>query len=282
MSTPILSADLFTKIKDTVINDLKSLKSSGVVPKLVAIGATDDESVLSYERSKQKNAATVGIEYSFENFVVNTTQQDLEARIKILAADPSVHGICLSLPLHKHLDSEAVLRLIPQNKDVDGLGPENLGLIAAGAEDRAIIAATPQSCLLLAAEALPDLKGKTACVMGRGRTVGKILAQLLINRDATVTVCHSRTKNPQAHTQDSDIVFCAIGKPRALGADYFKAGQVLVDAGIGYVDGKLYGDIDAESIATLDVKFTPVPGGVGKLTTMLIFQNLIKCIGLQR
>ncbi len=281
MSTPISSAESFTHIKETLARDLDALKAKNIQPKLVSVGATDDPSVLSYERSKEKNAGNLGIAYEFINLPAGTSQAALDDTIRTLAADKNVHGICLSLPLHKGLDAEATLALIPQNKDVDGLGPENLGLIACGSEDKAILAATPQSCIILA-ESVTSLKGKNVCVVGRGRTVGKILAQLLINRDATVTVCHSRTANTQAHTKTADIVFCAIGRGKMLHKDYFRDGQVIVDAGINYIDDKLCGDVDAETLADMNVQFTPVPGGVGKLTTMLIFQNLLKCMGLQK
>ncbi len=280
MSIPIPSADSLTQIKDTLIRDLDALKAKNIQPKLVAVGATDDPSVLSYERSKEKNAGTLGIAYEFINLPADTSQTALEDKLKSLAADKTVHGICLSLPLAKGLDSESALALIPQNKDVDGLNAQNLGLIACGSEDQAILAATPQSCIILA-ETVTPLKGKNVCVVGRGRTVGKILAQLLINRDATVTVCHSRTANTKDHTKAADIVFCAIGRGKMLTKDYFRDGQIIVDAGINYIDDKLCGDVDAESLADMNVQLTPVPGGVGKLTTILIFQNLVKCIGLQ-
>lgn len=280
MVTLITSQDLHTAIKADLVQKLETLKAQSCTPRMVAIGVTDDPSVLSYERSKEKNAANLGISYEFINLPAGTSQASLNEKILACAQDTAIHGICLSLPLEKGLDTEQALRLIPQQKDVDGLGPENLGLIAAGCEDRAIIAATPQSCLLLA-ESVTSLKGKSVCVMGRGRTVGKILAQLLINRDATVTVCHSRTTNPEAHTKNADIVFCAIGRGRMLNNTYFRDGQIIIDAGINYIDNTLCGDVDADSVAPLNTQLTPVPGGVGKLTTLLIFKNLIQCLHLQ-
>lgn len=279
--TKILAADAAEKLKSDIATDIEKKKATGISPRLVSIGATDDESVLSYERSKEKNAASLGIQYEFINLPKGADQSTLNDTIKRAASDKTVHGVCLSLPLFNGLDAEEALDHIPAAKDVDGLGAENLGLIACGREDRAIIAATPQACIMMAEMTGQSLKGKNVCVMGRGRTVGKILTQLLINRDATVTVCHSRTQDPKNHTRSADIVFCAIGRGRMLNRDYFTNGQIVVDAGINYVDGKLCGDVDAQSVEDMDISLTPVPGGVGKMTTLLIFKNLLKGMELQ-
>jgi methylenetetrahydrofolate dehydrogenase (NADP+)/methenyltetrahydrofolate cyclohydrolase len=204
-----------------------------------------------------------------------TTQAQLLAECRALSADPAVHGILLELPLAAGLEADAALDQIAPAKDIDGLTPYNLGLISAGREQEALTSATAQACILLA-ETQGALAGKRVALIGRGRTVGRPLMGMLINRHATVTVCHTRTRDLAAAIADCDIVMVAIGKARQLTGAQLRPGQTVIDAGINYLDGKLVGDVDAASVEGIAAALTPVPGGVGPLTSALIFQNLIR------
>jgi len=156
----------------------------------------------------------------------------------------------------------------------------NLGLMLAGREDDAIVAATPKACVMLAESAV-SLRGKRVVVVGRGRTVGKVLIPLLINRDATVTVCHSRTEHLADTVKEHDVVFVAVGKARLIGTEHLRAGQVVIDAGINVVEEGVIGDVDTHAVLDTVSKITPVPGGVGPLTSSLVFQNLIRAMEFQ-
>jgi methylenetetrahydrofolate dehydrogenase (NADP+)/methenyltetrahydrofolate cyclohydrolase len=186
-----------------------------------------------------------------------------------------VDGILLELPLAAGLNANAALDRIAPGKDIDGLTAYNLGLVSAGREDEALTSATAQACILLA-ETQGALAGKRVALIGRGRTVGRPLMGMLINRHATVTVCHTRTRDLGAAIADCEIVMVAIGKARQITGGELRPGQIVIDAGINYLDGKLVGDVDAESVEGVVAALTPVPGGVGPLTSALIFQNLIR------
>ncbi|MEM8916727.1 MAG: bifunctional 5,10-methylenetetrahydrofolate dehydrogenase/5,10-methenyltetrahydrofolate cyclohydrolase, partial [Pseudomonadota bacterium] len=207
-------------------------------------------------------------------------QAALNAQIEALSADPATHGILLELPLAKSLDSESAIDCIAPLKDVDGLTVTNLGRVAAGAEDLALVSATPRACVALA-ETAGSLNGAAVAVVGRGRTVGRPLAAMLTNRNATVTVCHSRTPDLAAALAPADMVFTATGSPGLVNGDVLRQGQVVIDAGISVVDGGLVGDVDADSAAPLVRAMTPVPGGVGPLTSTLIFENVLRAMQLQ-
>jgi methylenetetrahydrofolate dehydrogenase (NADP+)/methenyltetrahydrofolate cyclohydrolase len=209
------------------------------------------------------------------NLGTGSTQARLLEACRALSADVTVDGILLELPLAPGLDADAALDEIAPGKDIDGLTPWNLGLVSAGREEDALTSATAQACVLLA-ETQGALAGKRVGLIGRGRTVGRPLMGMLINRHATVTVCHTRTRDLKAAIADCDIVMVAIGKARQITGGQLRPGQVVIDAGINYLDGKLVGDVDAASVEGVAAALTPVPGGVGPLTSALIFQNLIR------
>ena len=176
------------------------------------------------------------------------------------------------------MDEIDLTNLIPSGKDVDGLSASNLGaLVQNGPHQMFTAPATPLACLVLAGPEA-ELKGKRAVVIGRGRTVGRPLANMLISAGATVTVCHSGTRDIPQITRSAEIVFVATGRPHHFGREYFRDGQVIIDAGIGFIGDKLAGDVDIAALADLDVQVTPVPGGVGPLTSVLILENLLKLI----
>ncbi|HET8727172.1 MAG TPA: bifunctional 5,10-methylenetetrahydrofolate dehydrogenase/5,10-methenyltetrahydrofolate cyclohydrolase, partial [Alphaproteobacteria bacterium] len=228
-----------------------------------------------------RTADKLGIRLRLERVDPGQGQDALDALIDRLSADPATHGILLELPLDKRLDGEAAIRRIAPEKDVDGLTPANLGLIAAGREALAIAPATPLACIRLA-ESATSLRGKRVAVVGRGRSVGRALIPMLINRDATVTVCHTKTPDLAAAIAPCEVVFVACGAPGLVTGDKLQPGQIVVDAGISVVDGKVVGDVDMESATAKVSALTPVPGGVGPLTSTLIFHNLMKAIALQR
>lgn len=253
----------------------------GLRPCLAVVVASDDAAIARYAAAKQRTADALGLGFRVETVDPAGGQAALDARIAALSADPGVHGILLELPLAAGLDVEVAIRQLDPLKDVDGLTPHNLGLIAAGREADALLPATPAACIRLA-ETAADLKGARAVVVGRGRAVGRALAPMLVNRDATVTVCHSRTRDLAAAVAAADIVFVATGRPGLVGGAMVRPGQVVVDAGISVVDGRVVGDVDAETVRPIVAALTPVPGGVGPLTATLIFANLLQAVQLQR
>jgi len=271
----IKGVPLADAVKQEVTRAAAALTAAGVCPKMAVILATDDAASVSYAEAKQRTAAQLGIELEIHNPGSAVKQEQLHDLCRRLSQDDTVHGILLELPLAPHLDGEQALDHLDPAKDIDGMTPRSMGLLAVAREDEALASATAQACIRLAETQTP-LSGKKVAVIGRGRTVGRPLALMLVNRHATVTVCHSRTPDLAAAVADCDVVFVAIGKARAIGAAHCRAGQIVVDAGINFVDGKLAGDVDAGSMEGIAAALTPVPGGVGPLTSAIIFQNLIR------
>jgi methylenetetrahydrofolate dehydrogenase (NADP+)/methenyltetrahydrofolate cyclohydrolase len=271
-----LRGDVLAKsVKQSVAEAAAQLSAAGVPPKMAVVLASEDPASVTYAETKKKGAAALGIEVEIHNLGSGTTQGQLLERLRSLSADSSVHGILLELPLAPGLGADAALDEIAPAKDIDGLTPYNLGLVSVGREEEALTSATAQACILLA-ETQGALAGKRVALIGRGRTVGRPLIGMLINRHATVTVCHTRTRDLKAAIADCEIVMVAIGKARQITGAHLTPGQVVIDAGINYLDGKLTGDVDAASIEGVAAALTPVPGGVGPLTSALIFQNLIR------
>jgi len=276
LPTVKLRGDTLAKaLKQSVAEAAAELAAAGVPPKMAVILASEDPASVTYAEAKKKSAAALGIEVEIHNLGLGTTQAQLIETCRALSAAPAVHGILLELPLAPSLDADAALDQIAPAKDIDGLTPRNLGLISAGREAEALTSATAQACILLA-ETQGPLAGKRVALIGRGRTVGRPLMGMLINRHATLTICHTRTRDLKAALADCDIVIVAIGKARQITGAHLRPGQVVIDAGINYLDGKWAGDVDAASVEGIAAALTPVPGGVGPLTSALIFQNLIR------
>ena len=271
-----LRGDVLAKsVKQAVSEAAAQMNAAGAPPKMAVILASEDPAAVAYAEAKKKAAAALGIEVEIHDLGTGTTQAQLLERCRALSADATVDGILLELPLAPSLNADAALDEIAPARDIDGLTPWNLGLISAGREEEALTSATAQACILLA-ETQGALAGKRVGLIGRGRTVGRPLMGMLINRHATVTVCHTRTRDLKAAIADCDIVMVAIGKARQITGGQLRPGQVVIDAGINYVNGKLAGDVDAGSVEGVAAALTPVPGGVGPLTSALIFQNLIR------
>lgn len=275
-ATAILRGDVLAKsVKQSVAEAAAELRAAGAPPRMAVILASDDPASITYAQAKKKTATTLGIEVDIHDLGKEATEAELIETCRALSVDPAVHGILLELPLAPPLSADLALGQIAPGKDIDGLTPHNLGLISAGREEEALTSATAQACILLA-ETQGALAGKRVALIGRGRTVGRPLAGMLINRHATLTVCHTRTRDLRAAIADCEIVIVAIGKARQITDAHLQAGQIVIDAGINYLHGKLVGDVDTAAVEGLVAALTPVPGGVGPLTSALIFQNLIR------
>ncbi len=274
-------APIAEAVRGDVATEVARLAGLGVAAKMAVVVAGDDPAVLRYAEAKGRAARALGIALEVVAVAPARGQAELDARIAALSADPAVHGVLVGLPLDLRLDAEAAIRRIDPHKDVDGLTPINLGLIALGQEAGALCPATPLACVRLA-ETVAPLRGRRVAVVGRGRAVGRALIPMLINRDATVTVCHTRTPDLAAALAPCEVVFVAAGRPGLVGAAQVRPGQVVIDAGISVVEGKVVGDVDAAAALPVVAALTPVPGGVGPLTSTLIFANLMRAIALQR
>ena len=265
----IMAAELEAELKQRV----DALIERGCTPGLTVILVGEDPASQTYVSNKEKACARLGIRSETLRMPESTTQEELEAQIVRANADPSIHGILVQLPLPRHLDSDRALSLILPEKDVDGFHDINAGRLSRGLD--CVVACTPKGALHMLKKAGIELSGKEAVVVGRSNIVGKPMALLLLQENATVTVCHSRTADLASHTRRADILVAAIGKPRFITADMVKEGAVVVDVGINRVDGKLCGDVDFENVEKKASWITPVPGGVGKMTIAMLMDNTV-------
>lgn len=267
------------EIREEVKAEVAQLKEKGINPKLVAVLVGDDPASVVYARSKEKSCANVGIAFELFNLPGDTPEEEVLALIDRLNKDESVHGIMIEMPLPKHISKQRVLEAVSPKKDVDGSHPINRGYLLSGGDG--LFPATPQSCIEIMLRSGIEIKGKNAVLVGRGETVGKPLIFMMLNQNATVTVCHTKTADLAYHTRQADILIAAVGKPRMIKADMIKPGAVVVDAGINQVEDGICGDVDFEAAKEVAGAITPVPGGVGSLTTVLIQKNVLKAIKLQ-
>ena len=250
-------------------------KKYGKKPGLAVVLVGEDPASQVYVRNKVKGCEEAGIR-SFAHYLpASASQKEVEALVSDLAADENVHGILVQLPLPAHLDAERILACIPACKDVDGFSAENIGRLAM--HEEGTVACTPLGVMELLRRYQIDPCGKRAVVIGRSNIVGRPMALLLLNADATVTVCHSRTKDLKSICREADILVAAIGKPHFVTADMVKEGAVVIDVGINRVDGKLAGDVDFDAVASKTSYITPVPGGVGPMTIATLLTNTLAC-----
>ena len=272
------AADYRLKIAEKV----KNLKETdNIVPGLAVVIIGEDPASQIYVRNKMKACEAAGIK-SFNVVLPETiTQSEAEEEVKKLAENSEVDGIIVQLPLPKKFDEKRILSLIPVEKDVDGLSSENLGKLLKGEDS--LISCTPYGIIELLKGYGVKFAGKTAVVLGRSNMVGKPVAALLLRENATVTVCHSKTENIASYTKNADILVAAIGKAKFVTAVMVKDGAVVVDVGINRIDGKIYGDVDYESVKDKCSLITPVPGGVGPMTVTMLLQNTFNaCIKNRR
>lgn len=276
----VYAKPLVEALREELSAGFAAVRERGVTPRLVAVVAADDPAVASYAGAKAKQAKQYGVEFSVLDLGSNPTQRDVDCAMRNLSDDKDCHGVILELPLAPGLNPDRAMDQLHPSKDVDGLTATNMGLAASGREDEAILAATAQACIQLAEQRGP-LDGRNVAVIGKGRTVGRPLYWMLLNRHSTVTVCHSHTFSLKDSIKNSAVVFIGIGMPKFLKAEHVQEGQFLVDAGISSLDGKICGDVDAESVESVVSALTPVPGGVGPLTSAILFKNLLKGIHQQ-
>ena len=247
----------------------------GITPCLAVLLVGDDPASQVYVRGKANDCEACGIESRVIRLPAGTTQAELLARLGTLAADSAVHGILVQLPLPRHIDPAAVIEAIPPEKDVDGFTPVNAGRLLTG--EPCFAPCTPAGCLRMIEAAGVELDGKHAVVVGRSNIVGKPAALLLMQKNATVTVCHSHTRDLAAVCRTADVLIAAVGKAGFITADMVKPGAVVIDVGINRgADGKLHGDVDFAPVSEIASCITPVPGGVGLMTRAMLMLNTVQ------
>lgn len=272
MSAQIISGkELAARIRVDLAQKIKNHPSENM-PVLAVVLVGDDDASKIYVRNKQKAAAEVGIGCEIMEFSASIGENALLDVIDDLNANPHINGIIVQLPLPAHINSLKVLSRINPAKDVDGFSPYNTGLLSYNHPD-AFISATPKGILELLLSTGINLEGKSAVVIGRSNIVGKPVAMLLTNRNCTVTLTHSKTKDLPAIVKTADIVVAACGKARMIKAEWLKEGAVVIDVGINRIDGKLCGDVDFEAAKEKASFITPVPGGVGPMTVAMLLSN---------
>jgi methylenetetrahydrofolate dehydrogenase (NADP+)/methenyltetrahydrofolate cyclohydrolase len=254
-------------------------KMKGVQPLMATIMVEGDPASEHYVKAKQKIAEKLGVAFVLHSFKADVTEREILERIAGLNDDPSVHGIMLELPLPDHLSTSKVVQALSPLKDIDGVTPHNKLAVVTG--DAGLYPATPQACIRLLKHYGYPLEGKNVTLIGRGQTVGLPLFHMLQRENATVTVCHSRTPDIALHLGHADIAFVAVGRRNVIQRDMVHSRLVVIDAGINELeDGKIVGDA-ADDVVHAVAAISPVPGGVGTLTTAILFENLMKAIDLQ-
>ncbi len=266
---------LSTQLRAGIAARVGELQQRGVRPALAVILVGDDPASAVYVRNKVKACAQTGVRSIFEQYEAAMPESVLLARIAALNADPAVHGILVQLPLPKHINPQRVIETISSTKDVDGYSTLSAGELMTGAPG--FRPCTPYGCMKLIESTGIDLRGKHAVVIGRSNTVGKPMALLLLQANATVTLCHSATHDIGQHTRQADLVVAAVGKCNVLSADMVKPGAIVIDVGMNRsADGKLCGDVDFAAVREVAGFITPVPGGVGPMTITMLLVNTLE------
>jgi len=251
------------------------LRDAGVVPGLAVVIVGDDPASRVYVRNKALACEKAGLNSWVHALPANTPQERLIGFVRSLNADPTVHGILVQLPLPRPLDSRAVIEAIDPAKDVDGFHYHNVGALVVG--EPAFYPCTPWGVMKMLEHEGIAVEGRHAVIVGRSTIVGKPMAMMLMNAGATVTVCHSKTRDLAAVTRQADILVAAVGRARMIGGDMVKPGAVVIDVGINRLpDGKLCGDVDYASVAKVASRITPVPGGVGPMTIAMVVANTVR------
>ena len=254
-----------------------ALKAQGVNPCLAVILVGENPASQVYVRGKINDCAQCGIESRSINLPADTTQETLLAEVKKLADDPAVHGILVQLPLPEQIDEKAVIDAIPPEKDVDGFSPINVGRMQIG--EPCYLPCTPAGCIRMIESTGTEIAGKNAVVIGRSNIVGKPQALMLLEKNASVTIVHSRTTDLAEHTLRADILVAAVGRAKMVKADMVKPGAVVIDVGMNRDEnGKLCGDVDYENVREVASAITPVPGGVGPMTIAMLMTNTVEAV----
>ena len=275
MAIIIDGKELAKKTRTNLKIECEELKEKGITPKLAVIMVGNDPASKVYVRNKSKACEDVGVEY--EEYILdnNIEQKDLINLIKKLNEDTKINGILLQSPIPNHLDINEAFRTINYKKDVDGFHPMNVGKLTLNQDT--FVSCTPYGVMRMFEEYNIDLSGKNVVILGRSNIVGKPLIQCCLNKNATVTVCHSKTQNIKEITKKADVLISAIGKPVFVTEDMVKKDAVVIDVGINRLDtGKIVGDVDFNSVQQKASYITPVPGGVGPMTIAMLMNNVIK------
>jgi methylenetetrahydrofolate dehydrogenase (NADP+) / methenyltetrahydrofolate cyclohydrolase len=266
---------LSTQLRKDVARRTTALKAQGITPGLAVVLVGDDPASAVYVRNKVKACADNGLHSVLEKYEATLSEADLLARIAALNADPAIHGILVQMPLPKHIDPNKVIAAIDTRKDVDGYSVLSAGELMANMPG--FRPCTPYGCMKLIESTGFKLRGKHAVVIGRSNTVGKPMALLLLQANATVSICHSATPDLGYHTRQADVVVVAVGRRNTLTADMVKPGAVVIDVGMNRNDeGKLCGDVDFDAVKEVASYITPVPGGVGPMTITMLLVNTIE------
>lgn len=275
MSAKLLDGKTMSdELRQEIAARVSTLKEKGVVPGLAVILVGDDPASNIYVRNKEIACGETGVYSLTIRMPADTTQQQLEAEIRRLNEDGSIHGILVQLPLPGHLDEAAALAMIVPEKDVDGFHVMNAGKLMNG--QPGVVACTPKGAMEMIRRTGMSLKGKSAVVVGRSNIVGKPMALLLLQEDCTVTLCHSKTAELAEYTCRADVLVAAVGKAKFITADMVKPGAVVIDVGINRVNGKVVGDVDFDAVKEIAGWITPVPGGVGRMTITMLLENTVE------
>ncbi|MGG1680058.1 bifunctional methylenetetrahydrofolate dehydrogenase/methenyltetrahydrofolate cyclohydrolase FolD [Neobacillus sp. NRS-1170] len=267
--------EIAAKKRLEIAEEVQKLKSQGVTPGLSVILVGNNDASRTYVKSKQKTCEELGMYSLLITMPEEVSEEELLSKIEELNADPSIHGILVQLPLPKHIDETRVIESISPLKDVDGFHPINIGRMMTG--QNAFLPCTPYGILVLLEETGIQVEGKHVVVVGRSNIVGKPVGQLLLNKNATVTYCHSKTKDLGVHTRQADILIAAVGIPNFVKADHVKEGAVVIDVGINRNEaGKLCGDVAFDDVSEKAGYITPVPKGVGPMTITMLMYNTLK------
>lgn len=266
-------------LKDELREEIVRWKEKGVSPKLAVLLVGADPASVLYARSKEKVCREIGMDFVLLELPADTSEEEVLEQIASWNQNPEVHGILIELPLPQGLNKTKIIAALRPDKDVDGVHPINRGYLLSGMDG--LCPATPQSCLELLLRSGVEIPGKQVVIVGRGETVGKALIFLMLRHDATVTICHSKTPDLGAVTRQADILITAAGQAGLIKRDMVKPGAVVVDAGINDTPEGVCGDVDFAGVQAVAGMISPVPGGVGALTTVLLLRNVLKGIVLQ-
>jgi methylenetetrahydrofolate dehydrogenase (NADP+) / methenyltetrahydrofolate cyclohydrolase len=289
MTARILDGNAIAEeVRARVAEDVKQRMAAGLArPGLATVLVGDNPASQSYVKSKRKACAEVGIESFGYELPASASQAEVEDLVKKLNGDERVHGILVQLPLPSGMDEEAVLRLVSIEKDVDGFHPINIGRLAQKGRDPLFVPCTPTGVMFLLEQNLPTLEGANAVVLGRSNIVGMPVALLLVRANATVTICHSRSKDLQAICRQADVLVAAVGRAGMVRGDWIKPGAVVIDVGINRVEDasrprgyRLVGDVNFEEAKEVASVLTPVPGGVGPLTIAMLLRSTLRAAKL--
>ncbi|MCS6842728.1 MAG: bifunctional methylenetetrahydrofolate dehydrogenase/methenyltetrahydrofolate cyclohydrolase FolD [Caldilineales bacterium] len=274
-----VAADIREKIKGRVA---ELYAATGRKPGLATVLVGEDPASQAYVRMKGKNSVEVGMESFSYKLPATATQEEVEGLVRELNANPAVHGILVQLPLPKHLNEEAILGAISLEKDVDGFHPVNIGRLVMKGRKPLFIPCTPKGCMVLLERSGVPLEGANAVVLGRSNIVGMPMAALLLHANATVTTCHSRSRDLPGICRRADVLVAAVGRPKMVKGDWIKPGAVVIDVGVNRVEDptaksgyRLVGDVDFDEVKEVAGMITPVPGGVGPMTIAMLLQNTL-------